>query len=118
MLINQSQNELSKSIKEEAQKLGFNAVGIAAIPGSERIGLRTKALENWLEAGYQADMHWMEAPRRQNINTLLKNGKSVIAVGLNYYVDIKRNKKKFINRKIWMEQGLSQNNRKTFKNSW
>ncbi len=87
-----SQKELSKRLKEEAKRLGFNPVGIARIPGSSRVKLRTEALERWLNSGHHAEMKWMEAPRRKNIETLLEGVKSVVAVGLNYYVDSEINR--------------------------
>ncbi len=80
--------ELTKKIKEEALKEGFDAVGIAKVPGSSRIKLRSAALERWLEAGYQAKMKWMENNRRKDIENMLDGVKSVIAVGLNYHIDI------------------------------
>ena len=85
--------QLSEEIKTQARNQGFNPIGIAIIPGSDRLTLRTKSLERWLAAGHQADMNWMEAPRRQNIESLLKGVKSILAVGLNYYVDKKRDPK-------------------------
>ncbi len=84
-----TQDLLSKKLKEQAKDQGFNPVGIARVPGSTRLKLRTAALDRWLEAGHHADMNWMQAPRRKNIETLLTGVKSVLAVGLNYYVDIK-----------------------------
>lgn len=81
------QNQLSQAIKNEAKKQGFNPVGIAKIPGGARIQTRTASLQRWLEAGHHADMKWMEAPRRENIESLLNGAKSVLAVGLNYYVE-------------------------------
>ena len=83
------QNELSQNLKEKAIQQGFNPVGIARIPGSERIQLRTAALQRWLETGHQADMNWMAAPRRQKIENLLEGVTSLLAVGLNYYVEEK-----------------------------
>ncbi len=88
-----SQRKLSEALKSKAINLGFNPVGIAKIPGSKTIKLRTKALQNWLHEGYQAEMHWMEAPRRQDPKQLLEGAKSLIAVGLNYYVDVKKHPK-------------------------
>ncbi len=70
--------------------LGFDPVGIANIPGSNRLQLRTKALQRWLTADHQADMDWMKAERRQRIETLLEGVESLLAVGLNYYIDIER----------------------------
>ena len=82
--------DLTKKIKEEAFKEGFDAVGIARIPGSSRINLRTAALERWLQAGHQAKMEWMKNPKRKNIENILEGVKSILAVGLNYYVDTDR----------------------------
>ena len=97
-----SQKELSQKLKEEAFKAGFNPVGIANVPGSSRIRLRTASLQRWLEAGYEGDMGWMKAPRRQNIETLLEGVSSLLAVGLNYYVDVKRDPNKLaIARYAW-----------------
>ena len=48
--------DLTKKIKEKAFEEGFDAVGIAKVPGSSRIKLRTASLERWLEAGHQAKM--------------------------------------------------------------
>ncbi len=83
-------SELSEQLKLNAKNEGFNPVGIAVIPGSERIELRTKALQRWLKAGHQADMQWMHAPRRQKIESLLDGVNSVLSVGLNYYVNTKK----------------------------
>ena len=97
-----SQKLLTERIKAKAKALGFDPVGIAKVPGSSRIKLRTKALEKWLNAGYHAEMKWMEAPRRKNIETLLEGVQSVIAVGLNYFVDKKPDKKSLlIGRYAW-----------------
>ena len=80
--------DLTKKIKEIAFQEGFDAVGVARVPGSSRIKLRTASLERWLEAGYQAKMEWMQSKRRKNIDEMLKGVQSVLAVGLNYYVEI------------------------------
>ena len=81
---------LTKRIKEEAFAEGFDAVGIAKVPGSSRIKLRTDSLDRWLEAGHQAKMEWMKSPRRKNIENMLDGVKSVLAVGLNYYVNTEK----------------------------
>ena len=86
----ESQAELSRNLKKEALKAGFSLVGIASVPGSSRLQLRTKALQRWLQAGNQADMEWMEAKKRENVENLLNGVSSLLSVGLNYYVDIKR----------------------------
>ena len=94
-VLNQIKNltELSQALKREAKKQGFDPVGISRIPGSERIQLRTAALQRWLEVGHQADMKWMAAPRRQQIESLLEGVTSVLSVGLNYYIKTKKEPK-------------------------
>ena len=82
--------ELTKKIKEKAFEEGFDAVGIARVPGSSRIKLRSQALERWLQAGHQGKMEWMKSSRRKNIENLLQGVKSVLAVGLNYYIDLEK----------------------------
>ena len=94
--------ELTKKIKEKAFEEGFDAVGIAKVPGSSRIKLRTEALERWLKAGHQAKMEWMSSHRRKKIEHMLKGVKSVLAVGLNYYFDIENpSKDLLIARYAW-----------------
>ncbi len=77
--------ELSYALKKEAEKKGFYPVGIAIIPGSKRIKMRTDSLERWLEGGNHADMEWMKSPARIEIQKLLEGVKSVLVVGLNYF---------------------------------
>ena len=82
--------ELADTLKQQARQLGFAAVGIASAAGSERLHLRTAALERWLAAGHQADMAWMADPRRRAVEALLPGVRSVVAVGLPYWVDAER----------------------------
>ena len=58
--------EISKKLKEKAFFEGFTLAGIASIPGSSRIKLRTNALERWLTNNNHAEMKWMEAERRKH----------------------------------------------------
>ena len=88
--ISLSQNQLSNELKEQAKSQGFDPVGIAQFPGSNRIQLRTAALQRWLKAGHHADMGWMEAPKRQHANELLEGMTSLLAVGLNYFINTQR----------------------------
>ena len=81
---------LARNLKHQANALGFDPVGIAAVPGSARLQLRTAALERWLAAGHQADMGWMADPRRRAVEALLPGVRSLVAVGLNYYVNAER----------------------------
>ena len=82
--------ELADTLKQQARQLGFAAVGIASAAGSERLHLRTAALERWLTAGHQADMAWMADPRRRAVEALLPGVRSVVAVGLPYWVEAER----------------------------
>jgi len=80
----QDKKEISKKLKERAIFEGFTIAGIASIPGSSRIKLRTKALERWLSCNHHAEMKWMETEKRKNISSLLEDAKSVLSVGFNY----------------------------------
>ena len=83
--------EFSKKLKERAIIEGFTIAGIASIPGSSRLKLRTNALNRWLSNNYHAEMKWMEAERRKNIDSLLEDAKSVLSVGFNYISSHKSN---------------------------
>ena len=87
--------ELSKKLKEKALSEGFTISGIASIPGSSRLKLRTNALERWLSNDYHSEMKWMEAEKRKNIESLLKGAKSVLSVGFKYISNQHKNNKKF-----------------------
>ena len=85
-----TQQQLTQALKTEARRQGFDPVGVARLPGSARMRLRTAALERWLDAGHQADMGWMAAPRRKDAALLLDGASSLLAVGLNYHVSHQR----------------------------
>ena len=80
----QEKKEVSKKLKERAINEGFTISGIAAIPGSSRLKLRTNALERWLSNNHHGEMKWMEAERRKNISSLLEGAQSVLSVGFSY----------------------------------
>ncbi len=84
------QVQLSSALKERAYLEGFDPVGIACLPGSARLKMRTASLQRWLDAGFQAEMGWMSAPRRLEASSLLDGARSLLAVGLNYYVSESR----------------------------
>jgi len=79
--------DLAEQLKQQAIAQGFAVAGVAATAGSERLALRNAALERWLAAGYQADMAWMNNPKRRQVEQLLPGVRSLLAVGLNYYVE-------------------------------
>ncbi len=78
---------LARELKQQAAAQGFDPVGIAAVPGSARLALRSEALERWLAAGHQAEMGWMADPRRRAVNELLPGVRALLAVALPYHVD-------------------------------
>lgn len=78
---------MPEQIKQKALELGFHQVGIAAVdPPPATIS----ALQFWLAQGYQADMNWMDNPKRQEIRQLMPGVQSVICVALNYYAPRQR----------------------------
>jgi len=87
--------EISKKLKERAIYEGFTIAGIASIPGSSRLKLRTSALERWLSNNHHADMKWMEAEKRKNIGLHLEGAKSVLCVGFTYINSHKNNNNLF-----------------------
>ncbi len=72
---------ITEQLKSEALALGFSKVGIAH---ANALGHSNPALTEWLAAGYQADMAWMQDPRRQDITQVLPGIESVVVVALNY----------------------------------
>ena len=91
----QKNEELSDKLKKRAIFEGFAVSGIASIPGSSRLRLRTNALERWLANNYHSEMKWMEAEKRKSIESLLKGAKSVLSVGFNYLSEEHKEKEKF-----------------------
>ena len=90
-----NKKELSKKLKDRALSEGFAIAGIASIPGSTRLKLRTNALDRWLSQNYHSEMKWMEANRRKNIESLLEGAKSVLSVGFYYMTDQHKNNSQF-----------------------
>ena len=92
----QDKTEISKKLKEKAFNEGFALSGIASIPGSSRLKLRTNALDRWLTNKHHDEMKWMEAEKRKNISSLLKNAKSVLSVGFTYISSQNNNKNRIL----------------------
>ena len=87
--------EFSHKIKKKAIFEGFAVSGIASIPGSSRLKLRTKALDRWLGNNYHGEMRWMEAEKRKNVESLLEGAKSILTVGFNYLSEENKERTKF-----------------------
>jgi len=74
----------SKQIKEKAEEIGFDKVGIVAATALDDEAARLKL---WLEAGFQGEMAWMarEPEKRTDPRLLFDAARSVVVVALNYY---------------------------------
>jgi epoxyqueuosine reductase len=93
---------LTQQIKQQALGLGFHKVGIARVtdwespngpqPFAEHLDQRINVhrLQSWLDQGHQADMNWMNSPKRQDIRQVMPEVKSVICLALNYYAPVPR----------------------------
>ncbi|HEY2866595.1 MAG TPA: tRNA epoxyqueuosine(34) reductase QueG [Pyrinomonadaceae bacterium] len=75
---------LTDKIKTHALALGFHKFGIARAEPLKEEGAR---LFQWLDAGYQGEMAWMQrwAEKRVDPSEILPNAKSVVVVALNYF---------------------------------
>ena len=78
-------NSLSESIKSKAKELGFQKVGIAK---AEPTPDAKSNLDQWLNVGNHATMEWIAKRKdeRGDIHTYFPEAKSVISVGMNYFV--------------------------------
>ena len=76
---------ISELIKEKALELGFHKVGIAKAVSTRNEKMN---LNKWLESKGHASMEWIQKRKdeRGDIHTYYPEAKSVISVGLNYYV--------------------------------
>ncbi len=90
---------LATSIKEQALDIGFDKVGITRVdrwslpaetsdpatldPQISPLMTAEQHLQTWLDRGFQADLTWMESPKRQDIRQVMPGVKSVIAVAMN-----------------------------------
>lgn len=77
--------DLTRYIKAEASRLGFDACGIA--PAEKVDEVSCNALQEWLAQGKQAGMAYMANPtdKRLDPRLLMEGTQSVVSVALNYY---------------------------------
>ena len=75
----------SDIIKEKAIELGFHKVGIAKAAKTKQ---EQERLNEWLDQKKHADMEWIENRKseRGNIFNYFSEAKTVISLGMNYYV--------------------------------
>jgi len=73
-------------VEERAKELGFDLVGFAE---ASILDTEIKHYDEWLANGYQSKMSYMERNRekRENVKEIFPNAKSVISLGLNYFVE-------------------------------
>jgi epoxyqueuosine reductase len=79
--------ELRDAIRNEALKLGFDAVGFApAVLAPEARQERLQRLGAFVEAGWQGDMGWLgeRAEERADPQSLWQDAKTVVSLALNY----------------------------------
>ena len=77
--------DLAQLIKEKAYSIGFQKVGIAIAKPTLK---ETNQLNEWIKRDGHASMDWLKKRKdeRGDIHTYFPEAKSVISVGLNYYV--------------------------------
>ncbi len=75
---------LTKIIREKTQELGFNLVGFAP---ARHLKEEMNPLEEYLKQGWQGSMDWLSRNKEKIINPrlLLKDSKTVISLGINYF---------------------------------
>lgn len=78
-------NNLTALIKDKAIEIGFGKVGVAKAMETTK---EKVYLNSWIGKGSHASMKWLEKRKdeRGDINVYFPEAKSVISVGLNYYV--------------------------------
>ncbi len=74
---------LTEQIKTQAQKLGFELVGIIPVEPSQTVG----HYEQWLKNGYAGEMGYLEKhlPLKRDLRQILPEAQSIIALAVNYY---------------------------------
>jgi epoxyqueuosine reductase len=75
--------DIRETIRDEARRLGFDAVGFAAAEAAPEV---SAGLDAWLAEGTQGDMGWMAATaaRRRDPRALWPEARSVVVLGMNY----------------------------------
>lgn len=77
-------SQLTQALKQKAVELGFNMVGIVPAAPARRLD----AYLRWVEQGMHGKMGYLARPdrlaRRQDLNVILPNVRSIVCVGLDY----------------------------------
>ncbi len=74
---------LTQKLQRRARELGFELFGVAAVQDVPELA----RYREWIDAGLQADMHYMarNSEKRGNPELLVENARSVIVCGKNYH---------------------------------
>lgn len=92
---------IKNRITAKAKELGFSACGFAK---AEVLEDESTRLRNWLDAGMQADMAWIEKgfEKRKDLRLIMPEAKSVISLAFNYYTPFEHDESKpKISRYAW-----------------
>ena len=75
---------VSQKIKNKANELGFQKVGITKVESAID---NKHNLDKWISKGFHASMHWIENRKeeRANIFNYFPEAVSLISVGMNYF---------------------------------
>ena len=105
-MIAQNENALSLRVKEEAQRLGFELVGISPV----RLPPHEESFAEWLRQGFSGQLEYMKRTEvlRRNPHRLVPWAVSIVSVGMNYYEPfprplVSRQPKGWISRYAWGE---------------
>ncbi|MEM9566754.1 MAG: tRNA epoxyqueuosine(34) reductase QueG [Cyanobacteria bacterium P01_E01_bin.34] len=78
---------IAHAVKQAALAQGFDKVGIASTDTPPNL----EGLSRWIAAGFQADMAWMDNPKRWEPERILPGVRSLVCVALNYYTPYAHN---------------------------
>jgi epoxyqueuosine reductase len=103
-VIAQDENSLSLRIKAEAQRLGFELVGISPV----KLPPHEESFAEWLRQGFSGEMEYMKRTEemRRDPHRLVPWAVSIISVGMNYHAPFPRpvatpDPKGWISRYAW-----------------
>jgi epoxyqueuosine reductase len=87
-VIAQDESSLSLRIKAEAQRLGFELVGISPVESPPH----EESFADWLRQGFSGEMEYMKRTEemRRDPHRLVPWAVSIISVGMNYYTPFPR----------------------------
>ena len=103
-MIAQDENSLSLRIKAEAQRLGFDLIGISPV----KLPPHEESFAEWLRQGFSGEMEYMKRTEemRRDPHRLVPWAVSIISVGMNYHTPFSRpvatpDPKGWISRYAW-----------------